>query len=64
MVKKVYVAQQKNPCKGGWIELVMEDMKNYSINISEEDLKLVNRKQIKHHTFEDLINIKVGHNTV
>ena len=49
MVKKVYVAQQKNPCKGGWIELVMEDMKNYSINISEEDLKLVNRKQIKHH---------------
>ena len=30
MVKKVYVAQQKNP-KGDWKELVMEDMKKYII---------------------------------
>ena len=72
IVKKVFLAQQKNPCKGDWIELVMDDMQKYNINLSEEkiiamseeDFKILVRKHIKEHSFQELSTIKGGHKKV
>ena len=72
IVRKVFVAQQKNPCKGDWIELVLADMKKYNICISEEKIssmsdqqfKVLIKKHINQHSFQELNTIKTGHKKV
>ena len=36
IIKKVYNAQRKSPCKGDWVILVEDDMKALDIDYNEE----------------------------
>ena len=72
IVSKIFVAQQNNPSKGGWIRLVQKDMEKYSIYTSEEqimsmselDFRQLIKKKIKEHSFRELTNIRISHKKV
>ena len=36
IIKKVYMAQRKSPCKGYWVNLVEEDLKYFNIDFNKE----------------------------
>ena len=36
IIKKVYMAQRKSPCKGYWVNLLDEDLKYFNIDFNKE----------------------------
>ena len=72
ILKQVYEAQRKNPCKGDWINLIQEDMENYNINLSDETIKDMNKidykkfikNKVKEKSFGELDIVKRSHDKV
>ena len=72
LIRRVFEAQQKNPCKGDWCELVKEDMDMLNIDIDEEAMcgmskaqfKSLVRKHVISATFTSLKTIQLSHTKV
>ena len=47
IIRKVYSAQKRNPCKGDWIKLVETDMKQIELNIEDEHIEQINENDFK-----------------
>ena len=41
IISKIYKAQLKSPSKGDWVIMLVDDMKKYNINISDETVKSI-----------------------
>ena len=44
ILKKVYMAQRKSPCKGDWVNLVEEDLKSINIDFNEHFIAMVKKR--------------------
>ena len=72
VVKKVYIAQKKNPSKGDWVTTVTEDLEKYDLNLNDVDIiKLTEidyknkvKKNVREKAFEEFITILNGHDKV
>ena len=54
IVKQVYEAQRKNPCKGDWVNMIKTDIENYELNICDEVIR-----DMKDNDFKKLIKLKI-----
>ena len=69
VIRRVYIAQKKNPIKGDWVQMIEDDMKNLQINVSdaniadmsEYEFKKLIKNQIRQHTFTELLNSQLKH---
>ena len=72
IVKKVYLAQKRNPCNGDWIKLFDSDKEKYNMTISDEeieamtehDYKSLVKQRVKEKSFEELSIIQNEHSKV
>ena len=72
IIKQVYEAQRKEPCKGDWITLINDDMTKYDIKLSDEaikdmtdiDYKKLIKRKVREKSFNELENIKRNHDKV
>ena len=72
IIKQVYEAQRKHPCKGDWVNLIQTDMDNYDLNLSDEvikdmkdnDYKLIIKEKNKEKSILELENTRSGHDKV
>ena len=67
LVKRVFTAMKKDPIKGEWINLVIEDLKYLNMTLEDgEDIKNISKnefrsfvtKQIRNTVFKDLEEVK------
>ena len=62
IIRKIYSAQKRNPCKGDWIKLVEVDMKEIDMNIQDEYIEQMNegyfkemiQHKVRQHAFKEL----------
>ena len=54
IVKKVYLAQKRNPCNGDWIKLIDSDKKKYNLTISDEEIEAMTE-----HDYKSLVKKRV-----
>ena len=72
-VKRVYTAIKKDPIKGDWINLVVDDLKFLDMtfedeeeieNLSKNEFRSVVIKQIRYAAFKDFEEVKDSHEKV
>ena len=69
IIKKVYMAQRKSPCKGDWVNLVEEDLKSINIDFNEETIANMTsehfiamvKKRVRYKAFAQLSALQEGH---
>ena len=72
IIWKVYTAQKDAPTKGDWVNLVEDDMKLLSMDISDkaiaemshDEFKDIVKKSIKNHALDELKSLQKGHKKV
>ena len=72
IIKKVYMAQKKNPCKGDWVNLINADKRDLDITcddsaiaqMSLEDFKDLVKRKVRARAFSELRQIQAGHDKV
>ena len=66
MIVKVLKAQENKPSKGDWFSTVINDINEFNLNLTTDDIKKLSKTQLKNRTkkamiktaFENLINDK------
>ena len=67
MIKRIYRAQQENPVKGDWCELVIKDLQDLNMSVNEVDIISMNnykekvKENIKRLALYDLKELKKPH---
>ena len=72
LIKRIYQAQKKDPCKGDWCELVQSDMDIVEINMDDNTIRNMSKKIFKAYVkkcaksaaFHNLRNLQSGHTKV
>ena len=72
LIKRIYQAQKKDPCKGDWCELVQSDMDMVEINMDDNTIRNMSKKVFKAYVkkcvksaaFQNLRNLQSGHTKV